>query len=99
MAETAERARWDRRVINDAGTPVYRYWPGWSRRWFEIRRADGPAGVILVARVPGSGQTVTGHADQGAAEAAARAIYDAYRQAVMAVTGREQESEPWNARR
>ena len=84
MAKTAERPRWDRRVINDAGTPVYRYWPGWSRRWFEIRRADGPAGVILVARIPGSGQAVTGHADQMAAEAAARAIYDEYTQAVTA---------------
>jgi len=87
MAETAERPQWDRRVVSDDGRPVYRYWPGWSRRWFEIRRADGPDGVILVTRIPGSGQAVTGHANQMAAEAAARAIYGEYVQAVTAVTG------------
>jgi hypothetical protein len=97
--EIAERApRWDGRVTNNDGKPVPQYRPSWSRGWFVIRRADGPAGVVLETRIPGYLAGTTRHDDQDAAEAAARGIWRAYASAVAVATGKtgnEQETEPW----
>jgi hypothetical protein len=91
--------RWDGRVMNEHGRPVPKFRPPWSRGWFIIRRADGPAGVVLEARIPGYATAITEHEDQAAAEAAARQAWQDYAAAVAAVTGQDgQEAEPWAER-
>jgi SH3-like domain-containing protein len=53
-----------------------------ERGWFRIRRADGPAGVVLEVRVPGYLTADEPHDSQDAARAAAEGIYGDYRRAV-----------------
>jgi hypothetical protein len=97
---TEDAPRWDGRVLNSDGKPAPRYRPWWSRGWFVISRADGPAGVVLKTRIPGYLTGVTEHGDQAAAEAAARDIWRGYAADVNAITGKtgnEQETEPWES--
>ena len=72
----------DGRVTNSKGRPVESRQAsveggGW---WFRVRRADGPAGVELVTRIPGyhEDEVVTTHADEQHADNTAQIIYDAY---------------------
>lgn len=73
----------DSRVTDDDGRPAIEY--RW-RRWFRIRRTDGPAGVILAVRIPGCLSQVTRHDTQDAAKRHASRIYAGYRNAVRTVT-------------
>ena len=83
-APTTTRAGLDSRVTDEDGQPVA------ERRfvrWFRVTRADGPAGVILTARVPGYLDETSPHPTQDAALRAARRIYADYRDAVRALSG------------
>jgi SH3-like domain-containing protein len=53
-----------------------------ERGWLRIRRADGPAGVVLEVRIPGYRSDDLPCADQAAAREAAEGIYGDYRRAV-----------------
>jgi hypothetical protein len=72
-------ARLDGRVTNERGQPVRTRQAaspgGW---WWRIRRAPGPDGVELVARVPGYDEVITPYATEAAADAAAVAAYAGY---------------------
>jgi hypothetical protein len=52
------------------------------RGWLAIRRADGPAGVVLEIRIPGCPHEDQPHDDQADAIAAAGQVMDEYRRAV-----------------
>lgn len=74
----------DSRVTDDAGQPAIA--ARLYRGWFRIRRAAGPAGVVLETRIPGCPESSTSHEDQAAATMAAARIYAAYCDAVRALT-------------
>jgi hypothetical protein len=80
----------DSRVTDQAGQPVpeLRF-----IRWFRVTRADGPAGVILTARIPGYLDETSPHPTQDAALRAAKHIYADYREAVDALSGRSEHQE------
>ena len=82
-APTTARAGLDNRVTDQAGQPVpeLRF-----VRWFRVTRADGPAGVVLTARIPGYLDETSPHPTQDAALRAARRIYADYRDAVRALS-------------
>jgi len=83
-APTTARAGLDSRVTDDDGQPVT------ERRfvrWFRVTRADGPAGVILTARIPSYLDETSPHPTQDAALRAARRIYAGYREDVRALSG------------
>jgi hypothetical protein len=83
MTTPATRAGLDNRVTSEDGQPVA------SRkvmRWFTITRADGPAGVLLTARIPGYLDEASAHPAQAAAMRAAHRIYAGYREDVRALS-------------
>jgi hypothetical protein len=52
------------------------------RGWLTVRRADGPAGVVLEIRIPGCPHENQPHEDQASAIMAASAAWSSYCQAV-----------------
>jgi len=90
MTTQTARAGLDSRVTDEEGQPVI------ERifvRWFRVTRADGPAGVILTARIPGYLDESSPHPTQDAALRAARRIYAGYRDAVRALSGQPAHQE------
>ena len=78
-APVTQRAGLDNRVTDEDGQPAA------ERRfvrWFRVRRAEGPSGVVLAVRIPGYLATTIPHPTQDAALRAARRIYADYREAV-----------------
>ena len=90
MTIPTTRAGLDNRVTDEDGQPVAerRF-----MRWFRVRRADGPAGVILVTRIPGYLDETSPHPTQDAALRAARQIYAGYRDAVRVLSGQSEHQE------
>ena len=87
MTAETTRADLDNRVTDEAGQPAA------ERRfvrWFRVRRAGGPAGVILVTRIPGYLDETSPHPTQDAALRAARRIYAQYREAVEILRASDQ---------
>lgn len=77
----------DNRVTGEDGRPVAER--RFIRGWFRVRRADGPSGVILHARIPGYLDETSPHPTQDAALRAARRIHAGYRDAVRALAGED----------
>jgi len=89
-APTTARAGLDNRVTDDDGQPAA------ERRfvrWFRVTRADGPAGVVLTARIPSYLDETSPHPTQDAALRAARRIYADYREAVRALSDQSEQRE------
>lgn len=87
---TDTRAGLDNRVTGEDGQPAA------ERRfirWFRIRRAEGPSGVILAVRIPGYVNETSPHPTQDAAMRAARRIYADYREAVRILSDRSEDQE------
>lgn len=84
MTAQTTRAGLDSRVTDDEGQPAVEYR---FIRWFRVRRAEGPAGVVLAVRIPGYLHEDSPHPTQDAAKRAARRIYADYREAVRLLAG------------
>lgn len=86
MTAPAAQTGLDSRVTDETGAPsiAARLYRG----WFRIRRAAGPDGVILEARIPGCLADNTRHDDQESAARAASKTYAEYRDAVRALSAR-----------
>jgi hypothetical protein len=94
ISRPRDPAALDSRVTDDDGRPAIacRLYRG----WFRIRRAAGPAGVVLEARIPGCPESDTSHKDQAAATMAAAGIYAAYCDAVRALTSSDRSEDQEN---